>query len=116
MGMTPERWQTVKAVLEQVLAREPAQRAAFLNQACSGDPMLRQEVESLLRADLSASGFLDPLPAFAAPLASAQHSLGRSELIERLQAALGGAYVIERELGGGGMSRVFVATEAALHR
>ena len=35
---------------------------------------------------------------------------------DRLQRALGGTYSIERELGGGGMSRVFVADEAALGR
>src|SRR5215203_3897365 len=35
---------------------------------------------------------------------------------DRLQRALGAAYTVERELGGGGMSRVFVADEAALGR
>ena len=35
---------------------------------------------------------------------------------DRLQQALGGAYTIGRELGGGGMSRVFVADEQALGR
>jgi serine/threonine-protein kinase len=35
---------------------------------------------------------------------------------EQLQSSLGNAYTIERELGGGGMSRVFVATETALGR
>jgi serine/threonine-protein kinase len=34
----------------------------------------------------------------------------------QLQQALGDAYLIERELGGGGMSRVFVAVEASLKR
>ena len=34
----------------------------------------------------------------------------------RLQESLAGQYAIERELGGGGMSRVFVATETALKR
>jgi serine/threonine-protein kinase len=38
------------------------------------------------------------------------------ELLQRLQLALGDAYAIERELGGGGMSRVFVARETALDR
>jgi len=39
-----------------------------------------------------------------------------TELRDRLQTALGDAYTLERELGGGGMSRVFVATETALER
>ena len=39
-----------------------------------------------------------------------------SGLRDRLQASLGGAYTLERELGGGGMSRVWVATETALGR
>ena len=39
-----------------------------------------------------------------------------ADLRERLQAALGDAYALEREFGGGGMSRVFVATETALGR
>ena len=37
-------------------------------------------------------------------------------LRDRLQADLGTGFVIERELGGGGMSRVFVAEEVALER
>jgi len=37
-------------------------------------------------------------------------------LLEQLQASLGTAYTIERELGGGGMSRVFLATENRLNR
>jgi serine/threonine-protein kinase len=39
-----------------------------------------------------------------------------AELFDRLQAALGTAYRIEKELGGGGMSRVFVAEETRLAR
>ena len=35
---------------------------------------------------------------------------------DQLQQALGEAYRVERELGGGGMSRVFLATETALNR
>ena len=38
------------------------------------------------------------------------------ELRETLQESLGDAYIVERELGGGGMSRVFVARETALKR
>ena len=38
------------------------------------------------------------------------------DLRDQLQRTLGTAYVLERELGGGGMSRVFVAHETALGR
>jgi tetratricopeptide (TPR) repeat protein len=38
------------------------------------------------------------------------------DLRTQLQEALGNSVVIERELGGGGMSRVFVAEDARLHR
>ena len=37
-------------------------------------------------------------------------------LADQLSAALGGAYTIERELGGGGMSRVFVALDERCER
>jgi len=39
-----------------------------------------------------------------------------ADLRERLQAAVGAAYRLEQELGGGGMSRVFAATDTALGR
>ena len=40
----------------------------------------------------------------------------QSELRERLEGSLGDTFAIERELGGGGMSRVFLARERALDR
>jgi serine/threonine protein kinase len=42
--------------------------------------------------------------------------LPRDPLRDQLQATLGAAYTLTRELGGGGMSRVYVAHEAALGR
>ena len=39
-----------------------------------------------------------------------------TDLRAKLQATLGDAYTLDRELGGGGMSRVFTATERALGR
>ena len=38
------------------------------------------------------------------------------DLLEQLRVCLSDRYDIERELGGGGMSRVFVALERALNR
>jgi serine/threonine protein kinase len=39
-----------------------------------------------------------------------------ADLQQQLQDTLGDAYILERELGGGGMSRVFLALESALGR
>ncbi|HVT38914.1 MAG TPA: protein kinase [Gemmatimonadaceae bacterium] len=45
-----------------------------------------------------------------------EHQLASPDLRDQLQKTLGDAYTLERELGGGGMARVFVAEEAALGR
>src|SRR3954469_609821 len=47
---------------------------------------------------------------------TSKRRLPSSDLHDQLQATLSGSYTLERELGGGGMSRVFVAEETALHR
>lgn len=39
-----------------------------------------------------------------------------SDIRDDRQTALGSSYSIERELGGGGMSRVYIASETALGR
>ena len=47
--MTPERWQQVKAILADAIEQDDAnQRAAFVEDACAADPLLKQEVEALL--------------------------------------------------------------------
>ncbi|HXS20129.1 MAG TPA: hypothetical protein VN735_02810, partial [Steroidobacteraceae bacterium] len=43
-------------------------------------------------------------------------SVPQSDLLPRLQSALGDAYRIDRELPGGGMSRLFLGTERSLNR
>ena len=45
-------------LFEAALAVRPADRAAFLDWECSGDPDLKQEVEALLAADAEADSFL----------------------------------------------------------
>jgi eukaryotic-like serine/threonine-protein kinase len=109
--VTPERWQAVKELLQAALERAPDERSAFLEEACRADAALKREVESLLAAREGATGFLEP-PTSRAPMPAAIEA----DLVEPLQITLGAAYTIERELGGGGMSRVFVAEEVALGR
>src|SRR5262249_8488583 len=84
-----------------------AERPAFVVKACGTDPELAREVESLLAAHDGDADFLEQ-PHRAARAAP--------DLAQQLQAALGSAFRIERELTGGGMSRVFVAEEIRLGR
>ncbi|HSK76936.1 MAG TPA: tetratricopeptide repeat protein [Thermoanaerobaculia bacterium] len=99
--MTPDRWQQIKAVLNDALEREEALRTAFLEAACQDDDELRREVESLLASEAEIGDFIET-PVFrihgeAEPLAVGQRI---------------GAYRIVRELGRGGMGSVYLAERA----
>ncbi len=54
-----------------------------------------------------------PTHTFSAPL---ELPLPHRQMLDQLNATLGNTFAIERELGGGGMSRVFLAEEIALRR
>ena len=115
---SPQRWSEVKAVLVGALERAPEDRAAYLDRVCAGSVALRREVESLLAAE-SAGGFLSRSAIEEVGTTGARAVAGvagATDLIPRLAVALGARYSIERELGGGGMSHVFVGTERALSR
>ncbi|MCI0420249.1 MAG: hypothetical protein L0387_32115 [Acidobacteria bacterium] len=70
--MTAERWQKVEELFHLGLEREAGQRAAFLDEACAGDPDLRGKVESLLAYDEQESDFLET-PASEVRGGEAQH-------------------------------------------
>ena len=97
------------AVFADAVERPPAERSAFVAEACGSDAELRAEVESLLAAHEGDEDFLE------APLIRAPDR-DTPDLAERLQTALGTGFRIEHELAGGGMSRVFVAEEVRLGR
>jgi eukaryotic-like serine/threonine-protein kinase len=99
--MTPERWQQIRDVLEQALELAPEHRSAFLNRACSSDPSLRQEVDTLLASsDRVRSGFLES-PPDPATLTSGTKL---------------GEYEVKSQLGAGGMGEVYRARDARLGR
>ena len=106
---SPERWREIDRVLDGALDLPPGQRAAFLDTACGSDAELRAEVDRMLRALDQAGEFLeDPFPnAWALLSASAQPE-------SRLGApgtTIADRYVLEREIGRGGMAIVYLARD-----
>ncbi|HKW09912.1 MAG TPA: protein kinase [Gemmatimonadaceae bacterium] len=122
--MTPERWRRVKAILSAALDRPTDEQASFLNSACGDDAALKREVDSLAAAlahdDASEANdtdaFARAVVAAAALAALPAMSDGGPALMADLQRVLGAEFQLDRELGGGGMSRVFFGIETALDR
>ena len=112
-SLDAERWRAVKAVLQEALDRPPAERAAFVEHACRDDLALRREVDALL---VAAEG-VTPAPVISADRAADARWLAAggpeqaATTLARLQAALADRYVVERELGRGGMAVVYLARD-----
>ena len=58
-SMTAAELKQVKAIFAEALEKSGNDRAAFLEQACAGDPGLRGEVDAFLAAAGRAGDFLD---------------------------------------------------------
>ena len=111
--MDVNRMRQVEAVLDTVLTSEPTQWPALLDEACSGDIELRREVEALLARLDTASRFLESPPgAIAAALIAETRETEDRLAADSFTGRRIGAYRIDRELGRGGMSRVFLAERA----
>jgi WD40 repeat protein/tRNA A-37 threonylcarbamoyl transferase component Bud32 len=92
----------------------PAERAAYLDDACAGDSALRTEVESLLRAHAArAPGFLERPPEISSSEALVAELLGGAA-----NGAQIGSYRIERKLATGGMGAIYLAerVDDAFHK
>ncbi len=93
--MKTEEWERIETVLHTVAELPPAERAAYLEQACGDDSALLREVETLLAADEDAGSFLN-------------EPLSPRGLEERFI----GPYKVLWPLGEGGMGTVYLAVRA----
>ncbi len=108
--MTPERWQRVTALLDEVLPCDPSQRQTLLAGLCGDDDELRREVESLLRYEERLVSVLEePLVPWS-PGSPGSQSEGGEEPDETDETGLRiGPYRVLRRLGAGGMGTVYLA-------
>ncbi len=98
--MTSEIQDLTDRIFYRAKGFAPGRRTAFLAAACGGDPELRREVESLLAAaDEMDEGFLET-PVL--PLGDRPHELRTGSRL--------GVYRVGREIGRGGMGKVYQAT------
>ena len=106
--MTPQRFERVREIYHAALDRPSDQRAVFLEQVCSDDAGLRQEVLSLLAAKSQAGTFMATVPgADTQPARPAGAPLTGCVL---------GSYEILSPLGAGGMGEVYLALDQRLER
>jgi serine/threonine-protein kinase len=110
---TPEEWARIERILDDVLELDPAARAAAIDRACAGDAKLRAQIESLVAADAGHEALLDvPAVEYAAGLVRAASEAGDTLGDEEQPGDRIGPYRIIREIGRGGMGRVFLADRA----
>ena len=96
-----ERWERIKDIFDQALARDEAERDRFLVEASGDDGEFLAELRSLLAA--FAESFLEPSPALenGAP--------ERSEAPAELVGARVGNYLITEKIARGGMGEIYRA-------
>jgi hypothetical protein len=103
--MRDEQWQRVRQLFERAVE---APDAGWLADEAADDPEVRAEVESLLRHHAGAGDFLTRPAADSLPVLFEREGFAPGQVL--------GVYTIVREIGRGGMGRVYLATDGRLGR
>jgi serine/threonine protein kinase/TolB-like protein/Tfp pilus assembly protein PilF len=109
-AMTPDRWQSVKAVAAGALELPAERRAAFIADSCKSDADLSAEVVSLLQAAAAAAALYET-PALAVRGATILLE-GFGRVPSTLVGSRIGPYRVVSELGRGGMGAAYLAERA----
>jgi serine/threonine protein kinase len=89
--------------------KDPAQRQAYLDEACAGQPELCQQVKHLLRLHEGAGSFLDKPAAESAATGAFPDAAERAS--SEAPGALIGSYKLLEQIGEGGMGTVWMAQQ-----
>jgi predicted Ser/Thr protein kinase len=107
--MNLEQRRRARDLFEAALEHDPADIVKWLESAAADDSVVRAEVRSLLEHHSRAGSFLTQPVAEAAPhLLEEEHTLEPGTIL--------GTYTVIRELGRGGMGRVYLASDGRLGR
>ncbi len=102
-----DRFRRVDEIFDAALDLPPGEQTALIDRKCAGDESLRLEVLELVRAYHRADSVLEsPAARVAAPLLDAAAGMA-GPAPDRI-----GAFRVVREIGRGGMGRVFLAERA----
>ncbi|MHC4945564.1 MAG: serine/threonine protein kinase, partial [Planctomycetota bacterium] len=116
--MTTDRPEKIEELFHQARACDPAQRAAFLDEACGEDASLRKEVERLLDSHHKSTHFMEK-PAwemFSHLDGKEEDSAESLEVDPDLPYERLGEYLLIRRIGEGGMGVVYLAVQESLGR
>src|SRR5437016_705146 len=89
---------------------DPAERQAYLDEACARQPELRQQVENLLRLYEGAGSFLEK-PAAKSAATGAIPDAAEQASSPEAPGAIIGPYKLLQQIGEGGMGTVFMAEQ-----
>ena len=95
------------AALQQ---EDPAQRQAYLDEACAWQPDLRQQVEHLLWLHEGAGSFLEK-PAAESPATGPFQDAAEQASSHEAPGAIIGPYKLIEQIGEGGMGTVWMAQQ-----